>query len=453
LSKSLDIDVLIARLADYGDAAFLKTADHVYSYAELHAAIVSWQSVVDDLDYSRGSIGLVADYSLAGISALIALWSKRACVALVPRHAAEDSSYRQAGHLNSLIIVADDDSYTIQNVGSPDGHPLLETLADRGNPGLILYSSGSSGEPKAVLHDFNRFVAKFGQPGKQLSTYAFLVFDHVAGQDTLLYTLNAGGCLVAGSSRRPETVAGLIARHRVEVLPASPTFLNLLLASGAGGANDLSSIRIITYGSEPMDPSTLQRLAAAFPAAKIIQKYGTSEFGAIRSKSKDNPSLFIEIKEDETKFRIENGILWIKSPGAMMGYLNAASSFKDGWVCTGDMVEQDGNWLRILGRESDLINVGGEKVIPSRVEAVIQQLDFVADAIVKGDRHPLTGMIVVAEVTLASGDPPSEPAERRNMVKTIRKHCMSQLQKYEVPVSVQFASAPSTTDRQKKIRR
>jgi acyl-coenzyme A synthetase/AMP-(fatty) acid ligase len=453
LSDSLDIDLLIDRLADYGDIDFLKTDHHVYTYTDLHAAIVKWQSEVDKIDHSGGSVGLVADYSLAGISALIALWSRRTCVALVPRHAADDISYQKAGHLDSLITVAEDDSFTIRNVGPSEGHPLLEELAARGNPGLILFSSGSSGEPKAVLHDFNRFVVKFNKPGKRLSTYAFLVFDHVAGQDTLLYTLNAGGCLVAGSSRRPETVARLIEKHDVEVLPASPTFLNLLLASGVGSSFDFSSVRIITYGSEPMDPGTLRRLTAAFPAARIIQKYGTSEFGAIRSKSKDNDSLFIEIKEDETRFRIEDGILWIKSPSAMMGYLNAPSSLKDGWVCTGDMVEQDGKWLRILGRESDLINVGGEKVIPARVESVIQQLDFVADVVVKGERHPLTGMIVVAEITLSCGDPPTEPAERRKLVKTIRQHCMSQLPKYEVPVSINFATSPSTTDRQKKIRR
>jgi acyl-coenzyme A synthetase/AMP-(fatty) acid ligase len=453
LSDSLDIDALIARLASYGDSEFLKTDDEVFTYADLHAAIVKQQSEFDKLDHPDGPVGLVADYSLAGISALIALWSKRLCVALIPQHAADDPLYEKSGHLAALITLAEDDAFTLRETGPADSHPLLNKLAGSGNPGLILYSSGSSGEPKAVLHDFNRFAAKFSNPGKRLSTYAFLVFDHVAGQDTLLYTLNAGGCLVTGSSRRPETVARLIEKHGVEVLPASPTFLNLMLASGAGDNFDLSSIRIITYGSEPMDPGTLERLASAFPAAKIIQKYGTSEFGAIRAKSKDNSSLFLEIKEDETEFRIDKGILWIKSPGAMMGYLNAPSSLEEGWVCTGDMVEQDGKWLRILGRRSDMINVGGEKVMPSRVEAVIQELDIVADSVVKGERHPLTGMIVVAEITLACGDPPTDPAERRTLVKTVRRHCMSQLQKYEVPVSIKFATAPSTTDRQKKIRR
>jgi len=452
--QELDIDGLLQRIATFDDGKFLQTTDGTHTYDDLLRSITLWQSRLQDLDIPEGPVGLVADYSLEGIAALVALWCRRACVALVPAHEAENRSYHDAGHIGSLLFVHPDGSFKFETVGVAASNPLLTKLAASGNPGIILFSSGSSGEPKAVLHDFNRFAAKFARPGKRLSTYAFLVFDHVAGQDTLLYTIAAGGCLVAGASRRPATVAALIEQYAVEVLPASPTFLNLLLASGANERFDLSSIKIITYGSEPMDPSTLAKLADTFPNAKIIQKYGTSEFGAIRSASKENGSLFIAIKEDETEFRVEDGLLWVKPSGAMMGYLNAPSTLDDaGWICTGDLVEQDGKWLRILGRESDLINVGGEKVVPSEVEAVVQELDFVTDCIVKGEKHPLTGMIVVAEIAVSSDKQPSSPPERRALVKTIRRHCLAKLPNHKVPVNFQFSEEPSATDRQKKIRR
>lgn len=452
--QELGIDCLVRRIATFGDGKFLQTADSTHTYDDLFRAIQRWQTRLADLDVPEGPVGLVADYSLEAIAALMALWCKRACVALVPAHEAKNRSYHEAGHIGSLLFVNPDDSYEFETVGLAASNPLLTQLAASGNPGIILFSSGSSGDPKAVLHDFNRFAAKFAKPGKQLSTYAFLVFDHVAGQDTLLYTISAGGCLVVGASRRPETVASLIEQYAVEVLPASPTFLNLLLASGANERFDLSSIKIITYGSEPMDPSTLAKLADTFPSAKIIQKYGTSEFGAIRSASRENGSLFIAIKEDETEFRVEDGLLWVKPSGAMMGYLNAPSTLDDaGWICTGDLVEQDGKWLRILGRASDLINVGGEKVVPSEVESVVQELDFVTDCIVKGEKHPLTGMIVVAEIAVNTNKQPSSPSERRALVKTIRRHCLEKLPNHKVPVNIQFSEEPSATDRQKKIRR
>ncbi len=454
MAEALNIDQLLQRLHAYGNADFLKTHEGTASYSDLLEAVHGWQLRLQDTDLSPGCVGLVADYSLAGVAALLALWSQRACVALIPQHARSDRTYSTAGHVSNVLVVESGDKYTLEKVQYQASNPLLEELSQRQNPGLVLFSSGSSGQPKAVLHDFNRFAAKFSKPGKKLATYAFLVFDHVAGQDTLLYTLSAGGCLIAGASRRPETVAALIEKFAVQVLPTSPTFLNLMLASGTTERFDFSSIEIITYGSEPMDPSTLERLAGEFPNARIIQKYGTSEFGAIRSKSRSNNSLFIEVKEDETGIKIQDGLLWVKASGAMMGYLNAPSTLdSDGWICTGDMVEQDGRWFRILGRESDLINVGGEKVVPCEVEAVIIELDFVTDCTVKGEKNTLTGMIVVADVVVAGTHAPTTSADKRKLIKSIRAHCLSQLPNYKVPVKINFTEQSGATERQKKIRR
>ena len=246
----------------------------------------------------------------------------------------------------------------------------------------------------------------------------------------------------------------MVEQHAVQVLPASPTFLNLMLTSGAHEEFDLSSLDIITYGSEPMNQDVLEGLARALPRARIIQKYGTSEFGAIRSQSKSNTSLYINIKQDETQAQVRDGILWIRSPSTMLGYLNAEAEFdEDGWICTGDMVEQDGDWLRILGRASDLINVGGEKVIPSEVESCIVELDFISDATVRGEANPLMGTIVAADVVTTAQRDVSDPKVKRAVVKEIRQHCRAQLAPHKVPVKVQFVEAGRATERQKKIRR
>jgi long-chain acyl-CoA synthetase len=401
-----------------------------------------------------GAVGLVADYSLSGIAALLALWAERCCVALLPQGSQEDETYHSAAHLANVVGIGEDGAHEILPAGGGGTHPLLEKLRARAHPGMILFTSGSSGEPKAVLHDVNRFLLKFSKPGKRLSTYAFLVFDHVAGQDTLLYTLSAGGDLVTGQSRRPDVVAALIEKYSVQVLPASPTFLNLLLLSGAAEKYDLGSVEIITYGSEPIDEGTLRRLAGVFPNSRIIQKYGTSEFGAIRSISRSNDSTYIQIKKDETDYRVLDGVLWVKSRGAMLGYLNAPSGLdEEGWLCTGDLVEQDGDWLRILGRESDLINVGGEKVVPAEVEAVVNGLDFVRDCTVKGERQPIVGMAVVCEVAVDQEILDAPPADRRKLTKAIRQKCRDELAAYKVPVRVDFVARPVVTERQKKIRR
>lgn len=448
------VDQLIERLRTLGDRPFLATGNGQNTYSELTAAIDEWRGRLADVDLARGVVGLATDYSLQGVAALLALWSQGACVALLPRQAVDDPAYARSGHLARRFVVGLDERDDHEELEPPDDHPLLGRLRAQGSAGMILFSSGSSGEPKAVLHDLNRFLTKFEKPGKRLVTFAFLVFDHVAGQDTLLYTINSGGTLVTSETRRPRAVAKMIEAHAVQVLPASPTFLNLLLASRAHEAFDMSSLEIITYGSEPMSQEVLQSLADAFPTTRVIQKYGTSEFGAIRSQSKSSTSLFINIKQDETEAQIRDGLLWIRSPTTMLGYLNADAQFdEDGWICTGDMVEQDGDWLRILGRASDLINVGGEKVIPSEVEACILELDFVADVTVRGEANPLAGNIVTADVMVSDSRDVSEPALKREVVKEIRRHCREALAPYKVPVKIEFVDAPMSTERQKKIRR
>ena len=119
----------------------------------------------------------------------------------------------------------------------------------------------------------------------------------------------------------------------------------------------------------------------------------------------------------------------------------------DGWFKTGDAVEVDGDYLRILGRASDLINVGGRKVYPGEIEACILEAENIAETAVFGELHPFTGQIVVARVALRS---PEEPAavERR-----VRDHCRAHLEPYKVPVRVEVAAPEQLHDARHKMAR
>ena len=100
---------------------------------------------------------------------------------------------------------------------------------------------------------------------------------------------------------------------------------------------------------------------------------------------------------------MREGLLEIRAESSMLGYLNAPSPFTDdGWFMTGDAVEQQGEYFRILGRASDLINVGGRKVYPAEVEAVIAEVENVKDVSVAGEAHPFTGQVVVVDGALTT---------------------------------------------------
>ena len=208
--------------------------------------------------------------------------------------------------------------------------------------------------------------------------------------------------------RSPEMVCRAIEAHRVELLPTSPTFLNLLLVSGAHQRHDLSSLQLSPTAPRPMPEATLRRIHEALPDVTLQQTYGLSELGILRSKSKSSDSLWVKIGGEGFETRVVDGLLEIKARSAMLGYLNADSPFTDdGWFKTGDRVEVDGDYYRILGRISEVINVGGAKVDPVEVEDALLQVDGVQDAVVFGEPHDLLGRIVVARVRLAEEEDPA----------------------------------------------
>ncbi len=146
--------------------------------------------------------------------------------------------------------------------------------------------------------------------------------------------------------------------------------------------------------------------------------------------------------------KIVDGTLWIRAQSAMLGYLNAPSPFdEEGWMNTGDMVEVDGDYIRILGRKSEIINVGGQKVYPAEVESCLLQMDNVKDAVVLGEKNPITGSIVKARVNLF--EPEKAPAFRKRM----RAFCRDRLASYKIPVRVEISQQDQYSTRYKRMRK
>jgi acyl-CoA synthetase (AMP-forming)/AMP-acid ligase II len=277
---------------------------------------------------------------------------------------------------------------------------------------------------------------------------SFLLFDHIGGINTLLSSLATGGTLVITEDRRPDSVAALVERHKVDTLPTTPTFLNLLLLTEAHRRFDLSSLTTITYGTEVMPESTLRRIREVFPDARLHQTYGLSELGIMRSKSESSDSLWVQLGGEGFETRVVDSLLEIRAKSAMLGYLNAPSPFtEDGWLQTGDAVEVRGPYLKILGRTSDIINVGGEKVYPAEVESTLQLMPEVAGAVVMGEKNALLGNIVKAKVRLAQ---PLDVAEFR---RRMREFCRDRLQPFKIPQKVELIEHEEWNERFKKVRK
>jgi len=325
---------------------------------------------------------------------------------------------------------------------------LLNEFRKRGTPGMVLFSSGSSGKPKGILHDFNLIIEKFRKLRKSVVAIPFLMIDHFGGINTILAITSSLGTVVTVADRTVTNICAAIEKYKVELLPATPSFLTLMMASSLQKKYNLTSLTRITYGTEVMPQSTLDRVRASFPSVDLLQTYGLSEVGVLRSQSREDGSLWVRVGGEGFQTKVVDGVLWIKSQYAMVGYLNAPSEFDaDGWFNTHDQVDVDGGYFRILGRVTDMINVAGQKVYPAEVEDVILKINNVKDVAVFAEKHNILGNIVVAKIVLNA----PEPLE--SVKKRVRSACLSKLSAFKAPAKIVLTEESLYSSRQKKIRR
>ncbi len=424
--------------------------DRPFSYGGLLQQLDVWRARLEREQIQPCTVVMLeADFSPNAVAMFLAL-AERGCI-LVPLTEAvqgKRDEFIEIAEGEVIVRIDADDQAAVYRLDRRADHPIYGQLRLLGHPGLVLFSSGSTGKSKAAVHDLVPLLDKFRTPRKRLRSISFLLYDHIGGINTMLYTLANAGCLITVQRRSPDDVLKAIETHRVELLPTSPTFINLILLSEAYQRYDLSSLTTVTYGTEPMPESTLQRFCQAVPHVRLQQTYGLSEVGIMSSKSRSSDSLWVKIGGEGFETRVVDGLLEIKARSAMLGYLNAPSPFSaDGWFMTGDAVEQDGEYLRILGRKSEMINVGGEKVFPAEVESVIQQLDNVADVTVHGQKNPITGQIVCARVTLRA------PEDPRLFTRRLKAFCRDRLAPYKVPVKTTIVDDAQHSSRFKRMRR
>jgi len=443
------INFFLQKMRDTPSHQALLSSNFSTTYEELLEAYEIISAWVSDNNIPAGAVvSFDGDYSPQSIALLLALAKNNNIV--VPLSSDSRNHFTEFREIASteydISLSGTEPSLTV--TGRKAEHPIYQQLRDGKTPGLVLFSSGSTGKSKAIVQDLSKLMEKFRTPRKPMRMLIFLQLDHIGGVNSLLYTLANNGTIIVSDDRTPVSVCRAIQDFQADLLPTSPTFLNLLMLSKAYEEFDLSSLKLITYGTEPMQESTLKRLNAILPDAVLQQTYGLSEVGILRSKSRSSDSLWLKVGGEEFTTKIVNGTLWIKSDSAMLGYLNAPNPFDDeGFLDTGDMVEQDGDWVRILGRQSEIINVGGYKVFPAEVESILLEMDNVEDVVVFGQDHAITGKMVVAKFKLKN------PETLKELKMRMRAYCKDKLQSYKVPGKILLTDESTYNERFKRMRR
>jgi acyl-coenzyme A synthetase/AMP-(fatty) acid ligase len=202
---------------------------------------------------------------------------------------------------------------------------------------------------------------------------------------------------------------------------------------------DISSLKIVNFGAEMMPSSLLDRARNELPNIDFRQTFGTTETGTMTViRHPENP-LLIKIPNS----KIIDSKLYIKSTHGMIGYLGEDSPIEDGYFPSGDVVEEHGDYIRILGRQTDVVNIGGEKVLLTEVEDALLGHPDVQDVVVSNEKNVIMGNILVAQIVWnASSD----------CKKEIRQYLENKYKKCFIPTKIKVVNEIPHSTRFKKIR-
>lgn len=421
-----------------------------YSYNELYIKIKEIESFIKDKIKSGEVVAILADYSFVSIALFFALYENKNIIAPITSTSKKEIDGKVKESFSTKIINLENEKLAITNIKSEASHKIINDLQTSKCAGLILFSSGSTGAPKAMIHNLDTLVDSYGdKKQKQINMLVFLMFDHIGGINTMLNILSMNATMIIPQNRNADDICKLIEEYKIAVLPSSPTFLNLILINRSYEKYDLSSLRMITYGTETMPEGLLNRLKAVFSKVKFLQTFGTSETGIAATSSKSSSSTFMKIDDENLEYKIVDNELWLRSKTQILGYLNRSmeSFTNDGWFKTGDLVELDNEgFIRIIGRNKEIINVGGQKVLPSEVESVLLGMDEIEDCLVYGEQNAITGQSVSCDVVLKHG------IDDSGFKILVRKFCKDKLDNFKIPTRVNVVQKTEFTERFKKSR-
>ena len=453
-------DLLRQRMEENAERIAIVSDKNEYSYRALIDAVHGHEARLADANIGNGDVvTLIGEFSFAALACMLALFFRKATVIPLTREAhAKLGQY--VDRLGADYLIDTYGNGAIQHCAAPAPPPSAGTGTDAAwrsilppaTGGLIVFTSGSTGVPKAIVHDIDSLCYRYADKKEPLSSICFLLFDHMGGINTVLFLLFRGGTAVNVAERHVDIVCQAVQKYHCQLLPTTPSFLSQLLMSRAYASYDLSSLKVISYGTEVMSEAALKKLNEVLPDCVFKQTYGLSETGVLQIKSRSNDTLWFKFIDAGVQAKIEDHILWIKTKSNLLGkvlFTDEGLTLEENaneWFCTNDLVETDGDYLMILGRQTDIINVGGLKVYPSEVENCIHELPFVDDVFVKGKKHPMMGQIVVAYI-LQDGS-----LEKAEAEKLIKRHCQARMEKFKVPSQFIFNWENFVNDRFKKVR-
>jgi len=395
----------------------------------------------------RSVVLLIAD-QLTAAGALVALdgWAKR--IVLWPPDV-------ERSHLPAVVRDAEADAL-VYDGEAPPGAANAECVAryslalpsPRAEPRRrratewAMMTSGTTGDPKMVVHTLETLTDAIRADPHASARQSWATFYDIrrfGGLQIFLRVVCGAGLLTLRG--RDETIEGFLSRAReakARHISGTPSNWRLACAEPALRGLTLESVRL---SGEAADAAVLRDLSALFPHSRITHAFASTEAGVafeVDDRLPGFPALYLG-ERDGVALKLEDGCLKVRSPRTAHRYLGAQRQDlrdHDGFVDTGDLIEVRGERCYFAGRRGGIINVGGAKVNPEEVEAVVNEQPGVRASLARAYKNPFTGSAVIADVVLAEGVIGDQPMKDR-----ILDACREKLAAFKIPARINFVNS------------
>jgi acyl-coenzyme A synthetase/AMP-(fatty) acid ligase len=418
--------------------------------------LVSGSSLGGRLDELRGrSVLLAVKDQLAAALALIELDGIVRRLVLCPPDPPVD-------HISSVIataavdvVVSDTDTAADPTLGvgcfvvcGPVIAPTARRPSGDYKTEWILLTSGTTGAPKLVVHTLSTLAApiKLGSAlGVPAVWSTFYDIRRYGGLQIFLRAVLGGGSMVLSDAA--EATGEFLARagaHGVTHISGTPSHWRRALMSP--GTNRIAP-RYVRLSGEIADQAILDHLRGIYPHAGVSHAFGSTEAGVafeVPDGLPGFPTSLIGRAGAEVEMKVREGTLRIRSARTALRYLGSGGkplADEDGFVDTGDTVEMREGRYYFSGRRDGVINVGGQKVHPEEVEAVINRHPKVQMSLVKARRNPITGAVAAADIVVRTNDMLNPTADAELIKAEILEACRRVLAPHKVPAAICFVAS------------
>ncbi|OOF31715.1 AMP-dependent synthetase [Salinivibrio proteolyticus] len=430
------------------ERVFLKLEDISYTYRDILSLCSDFKLKYSDL--SEKNCAVISDDRESLAIYLPVLDSICNSVLLQPTDSINQTDWYDRAAVEYIVRVGNRKIVSVEKIEQP----VVAKQSNKYNTSFILATSGTTGQPKLASYSLESLTAKSQKNIERGCDFIWgLTYDitRFAGLQVYLQAAVAGSTIVLPqNSDNTDAMVCSFINNSVNCLSATPSFWRKILMNSSHREMPLERI---TLGGEIVNQNILNALCKSFPSAKVIHIYASTEAGvgfSVKDKMEGFPAEYLLNGIDGTRLRAIDGSLWIKNSNRCTHFLKGNVEIDEhGYINTGDLIEVKKDRVFFLGRANGSINVGGNKVMPEKVEAILEECPIVSMAKVFAKKSSVLGDLVSADLVLT---PEGESIPKKDLKSRVVTFCRDKLEPFEVPAIVKRVDFIETNSTGKKIR-